>query len=163
MFSKGLKIYFDRHKWKNTELKDFVAALEEAWQASGNTSMGSDFNLTTWCDSWLKTSGVNIIEPLLELTADGTIQSLKIKQTCGLRGQNRLRKHKVNIAIYEKGYIKGDQPTVIEDVVINETEELTDIDVSKLPADLVVGAINLNHGEYAYSKVRYDPTSVKWF
>ena len=31
VMSKGLKIYFDKHQWKNTQLPDFVGALEEAW------------------------------------------------------------------------------------------------------------------------------------
>lgn len=26
-FSNGLKIYFNRHKWGNTELPDFIGAL----------------------------------------------------------------------------------------------------------------------------------------
>lgn len=70
--------------------------------------MGSDFNLRAWCDEWLKTSGSNILEPVVELNADGTLKSLKIKQSCSLRGQNRLRKQKLNIAIYEKAFAKGD-------------------------------------------------------
>lgn len=161
MFSKGLKIYFDRFQWKNTELNDFVGALEEAWQESKDQSMGPEFNLTSWCDSWLKTSGVNIIEPVIELTPDGKVKSLQIRQTCDLRGQNRLRQHKLDIAIYQRGFLLVDQPHVIKDVVISE--ELTTIDVSQLPDGLVFGAVNINHGEYAYAKVRYDPTSVKWF
>jgi aminopeptidase N len=118
--SKGLKIYFDRHQWGSTELPDFVGALEEAWQASGNQSMGSDFNLTNWCDTWLKSSGINILEPIVELNADGTLKSLQVNQSNGLRGQNRLRKQKISIAIYEKALSKGDMPFVIENVVISE-------------------------------------------
>jgi hypothetical protein len=33
--------------------------------------MGSDFNFSDWCDSWLTTSGVNIIEPIVEFNIDG--------------------------------------------------------------------------------------------
>ena len=118
--SKGLKIYFDRHQWGSTQLPDFVGALEEAWQSSGNHSMGSDFNLTNWCDTWLKSSGSNILEPIVELSADGSLKSLKVKQSNGLRGQNRLRKQKLSIAIYEKAFAKGDIPFVIENIVISE-------------------------------------------
>jgi hypothetical protein len=52
---------------------------------------------------------------------------------------------------------------VIENVVISETEAENDIDISKLPADFVFGAVNVNHDEHAYCKVRYDHTSVQWF
>ena len=41
--------------------------------------MGEDFNLTNWCDTWLKSSGVNILEPVIEFNADGSLKSLKIK------------------------------------------------------------------------------------
>lgn len=77
--SKGLKIYFEKHAWGNTELPDFVGALEQAWVESGNKLMGDDFNLTTWCDTWLKSSGVNILEPVVEFNEDGSLKSLKIK------------------------------------------------------------------------------------
>jgi len=125
--------------------------------------MGDNFNLKNWCDTWLKSSGVNILEPVVALNADGTLQSLKVKQSNGLRGQNRLHTHKLSIAIYEKAFNKGDQPFVIDNVLVSESDEVTEIDTSKIPSDFVVGAINVNHDEHAYSKVRYDPQSVEWF
>ena len=33
---KGLAIYFNKHMWANTELKDFVGALDEAYKLHGN-------------------------------------------------------------------------------------------------------------------------------
>ena len=48
--------------------------------------MGADFNLSNWCDTWLKSSGVNILEPIVEFNEDGSLKSLKIKQSLGLRG-----------------------------------------------------------------------------
>jgi hypothetical protein len=53
--------------------------------------MGDDFNFLEWSDYWLKTSGVNILEPVAEYE-NGVLKSLSIKQTCDLRGKNRLRK-----------------------------------------------------------------------
>ena len=84
--SKGLAIYFSKHQWGNTELPDFVNALEQAYVEGGDKSMGEDFNLTEWCNTWLKSSGVNILEPVVEYHEDGSIKSLKIKQSMGLRG-----------------------------------------------------------------------------
>jgi len=163
VMSRGLKIYFDKHQWGNTTLPDFVGALELAWQESGNTSMGNDFNLTEGCDTWLKSSGVNILEPIVELSPDGALKSLKVKQSCGLRGQNRLRKHKLSVAIYEKEFTHGDAPFIIDNIVISESDSENSIDISKLPSDFVFGAVNVNHGEHAYAKVRFDPASVEWF
>ena len=53
--------------------------------------MGPDFNFTDWCDTWLNTSGINVLEPVVEFDGD-SIKSFHIKQSNDLRGKNRLRK-----------------------------------------------------------------------
>jgi aminopeptidase N len=60
----GLHIYFKKHSWKNTELSDFISCLQEAYdqQHDGGKVMGNDFKLSEWSDTWLKTSGVNLLE-----------------------------------------------------------------------------------------------------
>jgi len=73
---KGLHLYFNKHKWQNTTLPDFVGALEQAWKESGDKSLGPDFSLTRWCDEWLNSSGINILEPIIS-TENGW--SLQIK------------------------------------------------------------------------------------
>ena len=97
-------------------MPDFVSCLVEAYQASGDTSLGENFDMTQWCDTWLKTSGVNILEPILEVE-NGQLRSLKIKQSLGLRGKNRLRLQKLNVGLYEAGGASG-APVVIRDVII---------------------------------------------
>ena len=52
---------------------------------------------------------------------------------------------------------------MIENVIISDNDELNEIDISKLPSDFVFGAINVNHDEHAYCKVRFDPVSIEWF
>jgi len=42
--------------------------------------MGKDFDFKEWCNSWLQTSGVNTIEPIVEFNADNSIKSLSIQQ-----------------------------------------------------------------------------------
>ena len=65
------------------------------------------------------------------------------------RSQNRLRKHKLNVAVYDANF--GVHLT--EDIVIGDKQELTEIEIEfKGP----VKAIVLNHGDQAYAKVRYD-------
>lgn len=75
----GLHKYFQEFSWKNTTLPDFVGSLNWAWEQSGNKSMGSDFNFTEWCDQWLKTSGANVIEPIVEWNDDFSIKKLTLK------------------------------------------------------------------------------------
>jgi len=60
---KGLHKYFDDHQWGNTTLPDFVGAIAYGVEQSGDKSMGEDFDFKEWCDQWVNTSGVNILEP----------------------------------------------------------------------------------------------------
>lgn len=147
-FSKGLHIYFSRYAWKNTTLPDFVGALCEAWEASGNKSMGETFKLADWCDTWLNSSGVNIIEPVMSHDADGNLTRLVLKQTMGLRGKNRLRQHKLDVCIYNA---EGEQH-IVKDVCVNASEE-TEVYV---PEGMKAKAVWANHNMFAYCKVRFD-------
>lgn len=56
--------------------------------------MGTNFDFKNWCDQWLKSSGVNILEATAEYNADESIKSLQIKQFApqNTQGLNRLRK-----------------------------------------------------------------------
>lgn len=75
----GLHKYFQDFSWKNTTLPDFVGSLNWAWEQSGNKSLGENFNFKEWCEQWLKTSGANVLEPLIEWNADSSIKSLVLK------------------------------------------------------------------------------------
>ena len=88
--------------------------------------MGADFNFTEWCDQWLKTSGANVLEPVVEWNADHSIKKLTLKQKCHIRGKNRLRLQKLNVAL-----IHGDNfdVHVIRDVIISDKDELNEVKV----------------------------------
>lgn len=79
VMSKGLEIYFSRHKWTNTTLPDFIGALDEAYRASPNPELGPSFNFASWADTWLKSSGANRVAAEAAYKEDGTLESLKIK------------------------------------------------------------------------------------
>ena len=57
-FLTGVQRYFRKHEYGNTTLTDLLAPLSE--------SSGRD--LTAWVDQWLKTSQVNTLRPVFELT-----------------------------------------------------------------------------------------------
>ena len=40
--------------------------------------MGVDFDFNEWCEIWLTTSGINIIEPIVEYNEDSSIKKLVI-------------------------------------------------------------------------------------
>ena len=58
-FLRGCANYFRRHEWANTELADFLAALEET----------SGRELDAWSDRWLETAGVNTMRASFETAA----------------------------------------------------------------------------------------------
>ena len=87
VLKEGLHKYFNKYAWQNTTLPDFVGSINEAFkEKGGNKLLGENFDFIEWCDSWLTSSGVNIVEPIVTYKADGSIQSLSVKQTCDLRG-----------------------------------------------------------------------------
>ncbi len=63
--------------------------------------MGEKFNFLNWCDSWLLTSGINTIEPITEYNPNGSLKRLEVLQIVEKAGQNRLRKSKIDIALYD--------------------------------------------------------------
>jgi len=120
------------------------------------------FKLAEWCDSWVRCSGINTLDPILELGDNRRLLSLKIKQTCGDSGwTNRLRLQKLNVGIYDLDPSR--QPIVIKDVLVSDTEELTTVDISCLPTDFRLGAIYINQDDHAYAKIRFDRDSINWF
>jgi aminopeptidase N len=99
-FLAGCRDYFERHAWGNTELTDFLAALE---RASGR-------DLGSWRDEWLLTTGVNRLRPEVEV-ADGTYTDVTLVQEsprpdwADLPGvelaDQPLRRHRLTIGVYD--------------------------------------------------------------
>lgn len=66
-------MYFQKYKWTNTEFSDFIGALQQAYDAKNDTSMGQKFKFNEWCDQWLKNSGVNTLEPQVTYAANNSL------------------------------------------------------------------------------------------
>lgn len=117
--------------------------------------MGKDFNFKKWCDQWLLTSGVNILEPIVQYGPNDQIKSLSINQKFeqNKEGLNRLRQQKIDVALYDENY----KPHIIKDVVLSDKIQLTSVKVDfKGP----VKAILLNYGDHGYTKVQFDRKSM---
>jgi aminopeptidase N len=64
----ALHDYFRLFSGRNAEFSDFVKTLAQAYHWSDKPiDMGEQFDFAAWADTWLKTSGINIIEPVVEL------------------------------------------------------------------------------------------------
>ena len=91
-FLAGVRRYFRKHEYGNTTLADLLAPLSE--------SSGRD--LSEWVEQWLRTSQVNTLRPVFELTDDGRYASFAIEQTA-VAEHPVLRNHRLAVGLYSEG------------------------------------------------------------
>jgi aminopeptidase N len=144
-FMSGVREYFSKHAWQNTELSDLMAELEKA----------SGRDLEKWGQLWLETAGVNTLTPEITAEADGTISSFAIVQSA-VESEPTLRPHRLAVGFYDLN-----STGKLERV---HREEL-DVDGERTEVPALAGLarpdlILLNDDDLAYAKVRLDPTSL---
>ena len=144
-FMAGVREYFSKHAWRNTELSDLMVELEKA----------SGRDLDQWGRLWLETAGVNTLKPELSVDGDGTISSFAILQTAS-EAQPTLRPHRLAVGFYN-----------LNDAGKLERVHREELDVDGVRTDVPALAgrarpdlILLNDDDLAYAKVRLDPESL---
>jgi aminopeptidase N len=145
-FIAGLRKYFAKHAYANTELSDLITEIEAT----------SGKNLTAWVATWLRTAGVNTLRPVIALDGDD-YASVAVKQEVPLipAGSKELRPHRLYIGLFD---IKGDALTRRESIEVDIAGELTEIKelAGKKAADLLL----INDHDQTYAKLRFDDRSV---
>ncbi|GAA5158980.1 hypothetical protein GCM10011366_07580 [Ornithinimicrobium tianjinense] len=143
-FRDGLRAYFSKHAWGNTELKDLLAELE--------TTSGRD--LSQWSKVWLETAGVNTLTPQVAVDEDGMITALAIVQTAP-ESHPTLRPHRLAVGAYELegGVLRRVRRVELD--VDGERTEVTELVGTPMPALLLV-----NDDDLAYAKIRLDERSL---
>ena len=144
-FMSGVREYFRKHAWQNTELSDLMAELEKA----------SGRDLDQWGQLWLETAGVNTLKPDLAVGDDGTISSFAILQSA-TDSQPTIRPHRLAVGFYNL--------TAAGKLERVHREEL-DVDGGRTEVPSLAGRaqpdlILLNDDDLAYAKVRLDPKSL---
>ncbi|MFF2029804.1 aminopeptidase N [Arthrobacter sp. NPDC058192] len=144
-FMSGVREYFSKHAWQNTELSDLMAELEKA----------SGRDLDKWGQLWLETAGVNTLAPDISVAQDGTIGSFAIVQSA-VESEPTLRPHRLAVGFYN---LNGEGK--LERV---HREEL-DVDGERTEVPALAGLarpdlVLLNDDDLAYAKVRLDPQSL---
>ena len=142
-FFDGLRSYFRKHAWGNTELTDLLVELE--------ATSGRD--LKTWSAQWLETAGVNLLRPEVERDAEGVVTRFAIRQEAA-EEHPTLRPHRLRVG----GYSLQDGRLVrTEQVELDVDGPLTEIPqlVGKR-ADLWL----VNDDDLAYAKIRLDDASL---
>ncbi|MDQ0865650.1 aminopeptidase N [Arthrobacter globiformis] len=144
-FMAGVREYFAKHSWRNTELGDLMIELEKA----------SGRDLDQWGRLWLETAGVNSLKPELAVDADGTITSFAILQSA-VAEQPTIRPHRLAVGFYDltdEGTLERVHREELD--VDGERTEVPELAGLKRP-DLIL----LNDDDLAYAKVRLDEQSL---
>jgi len=146
-FLDGLHQYFVKHAWKNTQLPDLLVELE--------ATSGRD--LSAWTDEWLRTSGVNLLRPLVAVDAEGKYTSVIVEQeppTSPAGIEPILRSHRLGIGLYD---------LIAGRLVLRKRIE---VDISGAKANIaeLVGEqqpdlLLLNDGDLTFAKIRLDERS----
>ena len=148
-FLVGLRAYFKRHAFGNSEFSDLLSALEEA----------SGRELDSWAKEWLQTSGVNTFTPAFELDESGSYRSFSVLQTAAVENPT-LRRHRIAIGLYDledngHGEERLVRRTTVEVDVQGEVTEIAELVGARQP-DLLI----LNDGDLTYAKIRLDERSL---
>jgi len=150
-FLAGCRNYFETHAWGNTTLADFLAALEHA----------SGRELTQWRDEWLRTTGVNLLVPDIELRADGTYGSVIVRQEdpaplWRMDGHEPvLRRHRIAVGVYART-ADGISRTERVEVDIEGAETSVDELVGLPAGDLLL----LNDDDLTFARIGLDDRSL---
>ncbi len=91
-FFAGLRAYFQRHAFGNSEFSDLLQALEET----------SGRELGSWAEEWLQTSGVNTLSVEYTLDDDGRFGTFSVLQAAD-PDHPTLRRHRIGVGLYDRG------------------------------------------------------------
>ncbi len=146
-FIKGLRLYFSKHAFGNTTLKDLIDELEAA----------SGRDLTPWVSTWLRTAGVNTLRPVIELDGD-TYKKLSIAQEAPKMpvGSKELRPHRLHVGLFD---IKDGALTRRKSVELDIAGALTE--VTALAGEKLADLVLINDKDQTYAKLRFDDRSIE--
>ncbi|MEU6876991.1 aminopeptidase N [Streptomyces sp. NPDC046712] len=140
-FLEGARRYFKRHAYGNTRLADLLSVLEET----------SGRDMKAWSRSWLQTSGVNTLTPVVTYDAEGRITELAVVQ-----GGDELRPHRAAVGLYKVS---------VEGELVRYARAEVDVDgartvVAELAGSARPDLVLVNDDDLTYCKVRFDEGSL---
>ncbi|MGA4798888.1 aminopeptidase N [Streptomyces lavendulocolor] len=140
-FMEGARRYFKRHAYGNTRLGDLLSVLEET----------SGRDMKAWSRSWLETSGVNVLTPVVAYGEDGRIDELAVLQEGG-----ELRPHRAAVGLYRLS--PGGELVRYARAEADITGERTV--VAELAGEERPALVLVNDDDLTYGKVRFDEDSL---
>ncbi|GEL96170.1 aminopeptidase N [Cellulomonas composti] len=143
-FFAGVRAYFAKHAWDNTELRDLLVELEAT----------SGRELAPWSALWLEQAGVTLLRPQLEVDEDGVITGLTVHQEAP-DAYPVLRPHRLAIGGYDVADGRLVRTVHVELDVDGEVTDVPELVGVRRPLLLLV-----NDDDLAYAKVRLDEESM---
>lgn len=144
-FFAGLRSYFHKFAYGNTELSDLLAELEAA----------SGRELGAWAEEWLQTSGVNTLRADFEVGEHDIFTRFAIEQTA-IDEYPTLRRHRIAIGLYDRVEGQLVRRERIEADVRGASTEIIELLDHRVP-DLIL----LNDDDLTYAKIRLDQRSFE--
>jgi aminopeptidase N len=142
-FFRGVRAYFKRHEFGNTELADFLGALEEA----------SGRDLRSWSKAWLEQAGVNTIGVRLE-TEGERIKTASLEQEAPSLHPT-LRPHRLRVGLFD---IEGSALVRRRSVELDIEGAATP--VLQLAGEQIPDLLLVNDEDLTYTKIRLDERSL---
>ncbi len=143
-FLAGLRSYFAKHEYANTELSDL---LTELTAASGR-------DLSQFSAEWLETAGVNTLRASFSTGPDGAFTSFAVLQEAP-DGYPTLRSHRVAVGLY----------SLVDGRLVRTAREELDVVGAKTEVPGLVGRpqpdlVLLNDDDLTFAKIRLDERSL---
>ncbi len=141
-FFAGLRAYFQKHKWGNTELRDLLVELE--------ATSGRD--LSAWTREWLQTAGVNLLRPDVVYADADTYATVAIIQEppampAGL--DPILRSHRIRVGLYDLVEGRLTRTEQVELDLVGARTELPQL-AGRRASDLML----INDDDLTFAKIR---------
>lgn len=148
-FIAGLRTYFTKHAWGNTQLHDLLVELEAA----------SGRDLKDWVGKWLETAGVNTLRPEIQ-TDNGLYTSVAVIQEPPVAPEGVAqinRPHRLRIGLYQKS---GSAVIRTQSIEIDVDGARTE--VPQLTGQPVADLLLLNDDDLTFVKIRLDEQSSRF-
>ncbi|MEU6572926.1 aminopeptidase N [Streptomyces sp. NPDC046805] len=136
-FLAGINTHFERHKFGNATLADFIDSLASA----------TERDVHAWADAWLRTTGVDTLTPVITAADDGT-RTLTVER-------DGSRPHRITAGLYDQD-VTDDGRLALRERLDLDIPQTTPHPIGKRPALLL-----LNDGDLTYAKVRFDTESFE--
>ena len=148
-FRAGMRLYFRRHAFGNTTLREFLDALE-----AGMHEVGGARDLHAWATLWLETPSLNTLAAQWEAD-DGRLVRLRLSQSAP-EEHPTLRPHHLTLGLWHESERPGG--AVVEELPASIEGAWAEVPAAAgrhLPLFVLP-----NHGDHAYAKVALDATSL---